>query len=170
MPDEIKVLERADDRRFRLTHSLTISWRYAPGGAGFGEFVESRTSHISEVGLALWMPRHLRAGSQIEIILDLSDRAPFSVIGSLTAASLQPERSNLYLADVKFDNLTPKNADILHDFTARANETFMHAACVNLLWDGRQSADTLHGPNPGPGRPDGCADVERHEAQTTAAT
>jgi hypothetical protein len=90
LPAEITVVQKLRDKRcgVRLQYALTVAWRYAPDGVGFGEFVKSAIVDISSSGVLLMVTRELRAGTLVEIKFDLGTSA-FAVVGALTRATQQ---------------------------------------------------------------------------------
>jgi hypothetical protein len=111
LPAEITVLQKVRDRRrgVRLKHALPVVWRYAPDGIGYGEFTKSFTVDFCSGGLALMVPRELRAGTLVEIKIDLGTTA-FTAVGALTRPTVQMA-SKSFLAGIELRlNLPQANA------------------------------------------------------------
>jgi hypothetical protein len=116
LPAHIMVVDKSDNRTFRMDCVIPVLWRYAPGGEGYGAFMRSFTANLSAGGVAFVVPRALRAGTQVELELTLDEAPAFVVIGTLTRPTVQ-NRSN-HLAGTAFDELTPAGANAIDNFIA----------------------------------------------------
>jgi hypothetical protein len=120
MPTEITVIETFGDKRrtYRLKFALGVDWRYAPEGAGYGEFMHGTTADLSCSGVSLVVPRELKLGTQIELRLDLNDGGPFLLIGTLMRPT-QRQLSGKYIAGLAFPDIRPTSANAISEFIAK---------------------------------------------------
>ena len=80
LPTSIKTLETFSARRMarRIPWVLPTQWRYAPDGAGFGEYLPASMMDLSVGGAALVVARTVKVGSQVEVRFTLnSNLKPF---------------------------------------------------------------------------------------------
>ena len=116
LPSHIMVVEKSDNRTFRMDAVIPVLWRYAPSGEGYGAFARSFTANISAGGLAFVVPRALRAGTQVELSLTLDEVPAFVVIGTLTRPTVP--NGCKHLAGITFDELSPAGANAIDNFIA----------------------------------------------------
>jgi hypothetical protein len=118
LPESIKTLESYGDRRTseRVPWVLPVQWRYAPGGAGYGDFLPGSLVDISRGGASLVVGRELKPGSQVELRFALkSQQEPFVELCQVVRAA-KIETSDKNAAGIRFLDIDPKDERILGEY------------------------------------------------------
>ncbi len=116
LPQEIRTIETFPTftNKFRLETVLTVQFRYAPDGVGYGEFKPARTKNLSADGVALVIGRELKKGTQMEIKFDFNGH-PLILLGELTRPT-EKEVCDKYLAGLRFLNIDASAESVIAAF------------------------------------------------------
>jgi hypothetical protein len=118
MPASIKTIERFSARRMaeRVPWVLPVQWRYAPDGAGYGNFLPASMMDLSRGGASLAVGRELKVGSKVEVKFTLdAENKPFIQVCEVMRAT-RIETSDKYGAGIAFVELDGKSQKILNDY------------------------------------------------------
>jgi len=103
----------------RLDALVNGSWRYAPSGKGSGEFQRATIQDISRGGCALNIDRALRAGTMVEVQLNLREgKPPLVLLGEIVRHHEIPS-SGKHSHGLRFQGVRPEEDNAIVEFINR---------------------------------------------------
>jgi hypothetical protein len=118
LPSAIKTVESFADRRSsaRVPWLIPVEWRYAPDGAGYGDFLKASMMDVSRGGASLVVGRELKPGSQVEVRFTLKSKSePFVELCHVVRAA-KIETSDKNTAGIRFVRIDADDERMLSEF------------------------------------------------------
>jgi hypothetical protein len=110
------VLFGSKRRAVRLDAVLPVDWRYAPDGAGFGDYLKGSLSDLSKSGAWLIVGRELKTGTQVELRFSLkASMAPLVIISDVVRTA-KIESSGKNSAGIRFRDVDSASEGAINDF------------------------------------------------------
>lgn len=119
-PTNIKTIVAFGSKRrwFRVESTMSVQWRYAPGGVGSGDYLKGALSDVSRGGASLVVGREIKCGTQVELRLALGAFVAPVILLAHVLRSGRIASSAKYSAAVCFDSID--------DAAVKAIDQFVH--------------------------------------------